>query len=39
MVGTLGESLRQSPMQKYADSADEGWWPDKASSSAITSHS
>jgi hypothetical protein len=38
-VGTVGKALRQNPLQKYADSADEGWWPDKNSSAAITSHS
>jgi hypothetical protein len=37
LVGSVGQALRKDPRQKF-DSADEGWWPDKASSGAITSH-
>jgi hypothetical protein len=36
LVGTVGDALRTSPRQRF-DSADEGWWPGKPASTAVTS--
>jgi hypothetical protein len=37
LVGTVGEALRKNPKATYVESADDGWWPGKASST-VTSY-
>ena len=37
LVGTVGEALRKTPKATYAESADDGWWPGK-DSSTVTSY-
>ena len=39
LVGSVGDALRKTPNQKYADSAEEGWWPGKETSAAATTYS
>jgi hypothetical protein len=36
-VGSVGDALRDDPRAKFADSADDGWWPGKDSSSTTSS--
>ena len=37
LIGSVGTALRRrDPRQIYADSAEEGWWPGKADTSAAT---
>jgi len=37
LVGSVGDALRKSPRQRF-DSAEEGWWPGKPSSAAVSGH-
>ncbi len=38
LVGSVGDALRHNAKPSYADSADEGWWPGKDSSTVPTSY-